>query len=464
MIQKILKEHDTIFALSTPPGYGGVSVLRVSGSSAAAITRKVARFLPESAESHRLYFGTLRSIDSQAEIDEVLVAYFTHGKSYTGEETCEISCHGSPQIVELISKELVKAGARPAGRGEFSYRAFMNGRLDLVQVESVLTLIESQSQEEAKQSLRQLKGHLSDQLLRIEDTIIWSLAHLEASIDFSTEDIEVVDHVELRHRLSLGLQSVNKMLESYKEGRILRDGFHVVLCGLPNAGKSSLMNLICEEERAIVTEIPGTTRDIVESRVMVDGVRVILMDTAGLRDTEDLVEKIGVQKSRQSIQEADLILYVLAADQAVLGLEKAMEPGDLEKFQSEPRCQFVLNKKDLVSTEIISNQLPTSIKPAAIVSSFDYKSRDLLIQVIRQAMGQKKWADQSVILQARHFESLGLVQQALEKVLQLEQMNMGAEILSLELKHALVAVQEILGKRYDDQIIDRIFKEFCLGK
>jgi tRNA modification GTPase len=464
MIQKILKEHDTIFALSTPPGHGGVSVLRVSGSSAATITRKVARFLPESAESHRLYFGTLRSVDSQAEMDEVLVAYFAHGKSYTGEETCEISCHGSPQVVELISKELVKAGARPAGRGEFTYRAFMNGKLDLIQAESVLTLIESQSQEEAKQSLRQLKGHLSEELIRIEDTIIWSLAHLEASIDFSTEDIEVVDHAELRHRLSLSLQSVNRMLESYKEGRILRDGFYVVLCGLPNAGKSSLMNLLCEEERAIVTEIPGTTRDVVESRVMVDGVRVLLMDTAGLRETEDIVEKIGVQKSRQSIQEADLILYVLAADQAVLGLEKAMDPADFEKFQMEPRCQFVLNKKDLVSTEIISNQLPASIKPAAIVSSFDYKSRDVLIQVIRQAMGQKKWADQSVILQARHFESLGLVQQALEKVLQLEQINMGAEILSLELKHALVAVQEILGKRYDDQIIDRIFKEFCLGK
>ncbi len=464
MIQKLFKDHDTIFALSTPPGHGGVSVLRISGSSAAQITRKIAPFLPALPESHRLYFGTLQSLQTKTSIDEVLVAYFSHGKSFTGEETCEISCHGSPQIVEMISKQLVIAGARPAGRGEFTYRAFMNGRMDLVQAESVLTLIESQSQEEAKQALRQLKGQLSHQLLEVEDTIIWSLAHLEASIDFSTEDIEVVDHADLRQRLSKSLQNIQKMLASYREGRILRDGFHVVLCGLPNAGKSSLMNLLCEEEKAIVTDIPGTTRDVVESRLMIDGVRIVLMDTAGLRETQDLVEKIGVQKSRQSIDEADLILYTLAADQASQGMETAMEPGDFEKFHEDPRCRFILNKKDLVSSENISNQLLDQIKPAAIVSSFDYKSRDLLIQVIRQALGQGRWSDQSVILQARHYESLGLIQQALEKVLQLEQAQMGAEILSLELKHALVAVQEILGKRYDDQIIDRIFKEFCLGK
>lgn len=306
-------DQQTICAVSTPSGIGGISVLRLSGGQAVEIAREFCRFIPKHPESHRAYYGHLTQ--GEEVVDEVVCTFFQKGKSFTGEDTFEISCHGNPIICQEILSLFVSRGARLANRGEFTYRAFMNGRIDLVQAESVLSLIESQSKISARQSLRQLQGRLSEDLEVVEDRLIWCLAHMEASIDFSTEGIEVVDYTELNAKLTLILNEVNRLIQSYQTGKILKDGYQLVFAGLPNVGKSSLLNLLIEEDRAIVTDIPGTTRDLVEASFFVDGIKIQIVDTAGLRDSVDVVEKIGIEKSRQAQRHADGILYVFDSSQ-----------------------------------------------------------------------------------------------------------------------------------------------------
>ncbi len=298
------RDQDTICAVSTPHGVGGISVIRVSGLDTLSIVAKICPFLPEHPESHRVYFGVLRNSQNAAgsasadEIDEVLVTYFKKGKSFTGEEVIEISCHGSPVICQSILHELVLLGARPADRGEFTFRAFMNGKLDLVQAESVLSLIESQSQQAARLALRQLKGSVSKKLEDIENDMTWVLALAEAGIDFSTEGIQLVENSVVLERLDKIEKSLEELVGTFKVGRVLKDGFRIVLTGLPNVGKSSLLNLFLEDERAIVTDIPGTTRDVIHGDTSFKGVKFTFLDTAGLRESvSDLVEKIGIQKA-----------------------------------------------------------------------------------------------------------------------------------------------------------------------
>ncbi|RYZ63252.1 MAG: tRNA uridine-5-carboxymethylaminomethyl(34) synthesis GTPase MnmE, partial [Proteobacteria bacterium] len=267
------RDTHTICAVSTPHGVGGISVLRISGPDSLEITREIASFLPLNIESHRVYFGTLRSPEFQDEIDEVLVTYFKKGHSFTGEEVLEISCHGNPHICQKILNELIAIGARAADRGEFTYRAFMNGRVDLVQAEGILSLIESQSDKAMKLSLRQLKGQLSQRLESIENEITWLMAHLEAGIDFSTEGLDLVSDAVVTEKLTIIESGLQKLVNTYQSGRILRDGVRVALAGRPNVGKSSLLNLLLEEERAIVTEIAGTTRDVISGETQYAGVK-----------------------------------------------------------------------------------------------------------------------------------------------------------------------------------------------
>ena len=299
------KDEDTICAVSTPSGVGGIAVVRLSGPRAFELGRMIGPFLPENPESHHIYFGTLRSPEGGAPIDEALLSTFHHAKSYTGEETVEISCHGSPAITQWILQELVSVGARVADRGEFSYRAFINGKIDLVQAEGVLELVESQSKRSAQQGLRQLKGGLSQQLKSIENDLLYVLASIEAAIDFSTENLEVLDKPEISTRIERVKKNIEALLLSYNHGRLLVDGLRAALVGAPNVGKSSLFNLLLSEERSIVTEIPGTTRDVVESSVLIDGVKICLLDTAGIRDTGDVVERLGIQRSRDAHASAD---------------------------------------------------------------------------------------------------------------------------------------------------------------
>ncbi len=472
------KDLDTICALATPSGVGGISVIRVSGPVAVSVARALCSFLPEKPESHRCYYGLLKSIKIETdgdEIDEIIVSYFAKGKSFTGEDTIEISCHGSPNIVRWILSELSLAGARSADRGEFTYRAFMNGRIDLVQAESVLALIESQTNQASKQALRQLQGSVSKELYEIEDLMIWCLAHMEASIDFSTEDIEVVQDQQLLDKIQSIKGRIDKLVGSFGSGRLLTDGFKIVLVGSPNVGKSSLLNLLVGEEKAIVTEVAGTTRDLVEGSLIVNGIKVLITDTAGLRESNDLVEKIGIERSYKALDAADAVFYVYDSS-AGLNHEDLKEISKI----SNPNLCVLGNKSDfgslvvgarkdqalgmLNNVQFLHGTGEFNKERVFIISAFDKKTVEFLKERIADLIGKTDFEDQSVISQVRQFENLKSALDNMNRAFDLIQNTSSPEFMSLEMKDALLKIQETIGKRFDDQIMDRVFKEFCIGK
>lgn len=459
-------DEDTICALSTPPGVGGIAVIRVSGPKAAAVCRQICRFLPENPESHRVYYGICSSALEAEPIDEVLATYFKQGRSFTGEETVEISCHGGQVTTTSILKELVRAGARSAKRGEFTYRAFMNGRLDLVQAESVLGLIESQSKQAAKIALRQLQGQLSAEFARIEDDLVWLLAHLEASIDFSTEDIEVVSHAGLIDRTAKLQSTVEKLMATYRQGHLLREGLEIALVGRPNAGKSSLLNAFLREDRAIVTPHAGTTRDTIEGRLSISGVPITLVDTAGLRETENEIEKIGIERSRTAMERADYIFFVVDPSDEGQELE-------LDELAARKGAQdyFLINKSDLDPSgekfaRLKSYLLYRGVSDDRIfaVSSLSRDGLTKVEEMLANLVGSLETENSSVVTQARHLELLQKIHSCLDAALRLIKEDSSPEFIAFELQDAVRAIHELLGKEFNEQIIDRIFQEFCLGK
>lgn len=471
------RDKDTICAISTPHGVGGISVIRVSGPLTFSIAKKICTFLPEHPESHKVYFGSLKSLKTADEIDEVLVTYFKTGRSFTGEEVVEISCHGSPLICQSILNELIALGARAADRGEFTYRAFMNGKLDLIQAESVLSLIESQSQQAAKLALRQLKGSVSASLEKIEDDMTWILAHAEASIDFSTEGITVVENDVVQSRLKKIESSLHELVGTFKVGRLLKDGFRVVLTGLPNVGKSSLLNLFLEDERAIVTDIPGTTRDVIHGDTSFQGMKFTFVDTAGLRDqVTDLVERIGIQKSYEAQNESDMVFFVF-------DIENGLSAEEVQILDSlDPEKTLILaNKTDKIRGQKPLETFEKALKNSKFfqkipdltaflrrrvffVSALDKKVRSEVLGELVKELADLQLENTVLISNARHFENLSKALDNTQRSQALVDQGLGSEFLAFELKDALIAIHETLGKRFDDQIMDRVFKEFCIGK
>ncbi len=460
------RSEQTICAVSTPPGVGGIGVIRISGSEALTAARKIAPSLTKKTiRSHHLYFSQIK--DENAElIDEVVISFFEHGKSFTGEEVVEISCHGSEYISAKILELLVNNGCALAEKGEFTFRAFMNDRIDLIQAESVLSLIESQSEASARIALRQLKGHISKKFFQLESDLTWCLAHIEASIDFSTEGIEVVDPAVLLQKLVAIECQLRTVTNSYRSGRLIKEGIKVVFLGKPNAGKSSLLNLISEDEKAIVTAIAGTTRDIIQATTLREGLRFTLSDTAGLRETQDEIELIGVERSHKEASRADIVLYVL-------------DLTDLDWHQVEDQIRqikspfiILLNKSDLISErdrnsnrKKLQNLLPElDDKEVLLTSHLDPTARDRVLTAVRQKLGQLNPMDEAMITSARQYEMSQYALEMLRVSINELQKDMGAEFIAMYLKEALISIQRILGLVFDDQIMDRVFKEFCLGK
>lgn len=454
-------DEDTVCALSTAPGLGGIAVIRISGSQSALVTRGLCAFLPLKPESHRVYYGHLVDPQTKEELDEVLLTYFAHGRSFTGEETIEISCHGGTTVSSRILDALIKSGARLAERGEFTYRSFMNGKIDLVQAESILQLIESQSNRAAKLAYRQLRGDFSTQLKWIEDHLIWVLANLEANIDFAAEDIEVAAENILLERLSVALSSVDKLLETYSKGRLIRDGLEVALVGEPNVGKSSLLNYILEEDRAIVTEIPGTTRDFVEGRLSVGGHAVSFIDTAGLRETTDVVEKHGIEKTNEILNRADLVFYVFDSSQPFSrDCLNVLTPEVLKK------TVLILNKIDVAAGEFLQPGFIQNLMQTSCIQTSALKKmgRAEMLAKVESILADQLFEDSTVVMNARHFELLEKMRGSLDRSRSQFKENASPEFIAFELQDALHAIHEILGKKFDDQVMDRVFKEFCLGK
>ncbi len=463
------RDNDCIAAIATAPGSGGIAVIRASGPNCLKILSGLCPFLPEQPESHKVYYGRFIHPKTHQPVDEVLLTYFAEGKSFTGEETCEVSCHGGVFLTKQILDLILQSGARLAERGEFTYRAFMNGRIDLVQAESVLSLIESESEQSARLAMRQLGGETSVRLNKLEQDLTWVLAHLEANIDFAQEDIQIASGESLSLRLKQVSLEIKKMVSFYEVGKIFKEGLEVALVGPPNVGKSSLLNALLGEDRAIVMNTPGTTRDLVEGQRLIQGVRVNFVDTAGLRETEDLVEAKGIERSQKVMERAD---YVLCVEQATSSPEAVLNW--LPKL--EPKRMFlILNKWDLLSAEEekawadFTEQKLTSaglVAPGRIFRSSCETALGLdeILSAIGSLADLDKVDASATLTNRRHFDLLQRIEKSVDEGLSLLSKDESPELLAFELQDSLQALMELLGKSFDDEVMDRVFNEFCLGK
>jgi tRNA modification GTPase len=457
---------ETICALITAPGPSGISVLRVSGPKALHYTKNHCSFLPESPESHKVYFGNFMGQDGEL-VDEVLVTYFAKGRSFTGDETLEVSTHGGFFPSHRALMELTLSGCRPAERGEFSFRSFYNGKIDLVQAEGILSIIESKSDSARSVAVRQLKGNLSEKIEGIEEGLINVLAQLEAAIDFSTEDIQPSSLTALSSQLSGLNHTVEELLLSYKRGKVIHDGVNIIIAGPPNAGKSSIYNLVLGQNKAIVTDTPGTTRDLLESNYTDLGLPIQLMDSAGLREAEDSIEKIGIEKTRGALTAADAVFFTL-------DISKYREQ-DLRFLRPiKDKCVVIFNKLDLCldiqtakmdAKAYIGEQLDIHDEGRVLFMSAKNSEG---IQDLKLAIQKCSLVDinnnEALITQYRHFDNLSTCSTHMKCAISLCNKGDSYDLIALEVQICLKEIFALLGKEFNDQVLDQVFKQFCLGK
>lgn len=457
---------DTIAAISTPIGEGGIAVVRMSGPKAFEIADKC--FLPakkisskpSEAPTFTLHYGWI--IRNGKKIDEVLLAVMRRPHTYTREDMIEISCHGGYLPARLILETLIEAGARLAEPGEFTKRAFLNGRIDLAQAEAVVDLIRAKTELALQAAQNVLEGGLSFKINSIRETVLNVLAHIEASIDFPEEDITPDTQTALIEKLIIAKEQINALITHSKEGRILRHGLKVVLIGRPNAGKSSLLNRLLQHERAIVSPIPGTTRDTIEEMINLKGIPIVLIDTAGLRDTTDPVESEGIRRTHQVLQSADLVVHIIDRSQTLSPLDLHT----INQWKHKPYI-IVLNKSDL----------PHMIEPASLkesIPSVDIISTCCLngegIEELKDLIWKKSWdhpislGPESLMINTRHEEALKRANNAIDKAIKMLSEHESLEFVALEVRSAAEALGEITGKTLTEDLLDRIFSQFCIGK
>ena len=452
---------DTIAAISTPSGPGAIGILRLSGPEAASIAEKC--FQPLGLKGLRdhppraLVYGDLLDSGGQP-IDRVLCTYSLGPSSYTGEDTAEFQCHGSPMVLALGLEALFAAGARQARAGEFTRRAFLNGRLDLAQAEAVGDLLEAQSREGARHAAGQLAGALSQRIRAVYSALVDVMAHFHAVLDYPDEDIDPFRLEELDTALSDQEGELNALLASCGRGKLLREGVPCAIVGRPNAGKSSLLNAMLGWDRAIVTDVPGTTRDTVEERCELGGVPLRLIDTAGLRDTSDPVEKLGVERSRRAMEEAGLILVLIDASRPAQDQDFAL----LQEAMALAPTILVWTKGDLSQAPIpvVNMELPPSVTVSAKVRDLDE-----LCNEISCAFPQDLWGDYGEILtNARQEEAASRAREAVRRAREALTAGFTPDALLTDVEEALSALGELTGQSVREDVTNRIFSKFCVGK
>src|SRR5471032_1791428 len=453
-----IQEEDTIVALATPNGIGAIGVIRLSGPQAIAIANSVFKGKDLTAQaSHTIQFGNIA--DGDVILDEVLVSLFVAPRSYTRENVVEISCHGSAYIIESIIKLLIKNGARSAKAGEFTLRAFLNGQLDLSQAEAVADLIASNSKASQQVALKQLRGGFSNQLQTLRDQLVQFASLVELELDFSEEDVEFANRGQLKQLVMDISKMIGKLIQSFELGNAIKMGVNTVIAGRPNAGKSTLLNALLNEERAIVSHIPGTTRDTIEEVLNIQGINFRLTDTAGIREATDAIEKIGVERTMEKISQSALLVYVFDAEQ--ITIEELNR--DIESLQKPGVAMLlVANKIDLLSAEQLSALPHTQI--AILISAKEKRHIDeLKHKIYAAAIKDELTGNETLVTNIRHLEALQKTEEALARVINGID-TVTSDFLSTDIKQALHYLGEITGAVTTDDLLENIFSKFCIGK
>ena len=452
----------TVAAISTPPGFGGIGVIRISGPSALSILKKI--FYPNNKacpfRSHSLYYGHIKKSPQDSPLDEVLAVFMQAPKTYTCEDMVEIHCHGSFIVLRQVLDLTLRTGAKLAEAGEFTKRAFLNGRIDLTKAEAVLDLLNAKTTKGAELAQQQLVGLLYEKIMEIRRALADMLAELEVAIDFPDEDIEIIDFQHFIERITADvIDPLEQLRQSSEHARIYQDGVSVVIAGLPNVGKSSLLNAFLQEDRALVTAIAGTTRDTIEEYVDIGGIPVRMTDTAGIRENPDEVEALGIERAREALSRADCVLFLVDGSRAI-------SEEDLLLYQSicdRPHI-VVINKSDMPRAEDF--QLPSlpNGQPVALISARHHQGMDALRHALFQQVTGRQKEETGCSLNVRLRDALSKSYEASLRVRDSLQSRLSTDLLAVDFQECLDCLGDIIGETTSDDILDIIFSRFCLGK
>ena len=452
---------DTIAAISTPKGEGGIAIIRISGDKSFEILDKI--FIKKNPNAdlgfYKLNYGFIK--DGEKIVDEVMAVRLKAPKSYTCEDIVEINCHGGTLVSEKVLELVLRNGARHSESGEFTKRAFMNGRIDLSQAEAVMDIIQGKTEKSVSLSLDQLRGDLRDKVNEFKKALLDITAHVNVVLDYPEEGIDDPLPVELRDNLEKVYEEANRLIDSYDTGKKIKEGIKTVIVGKPNVGKSTLLNALLHEERAIVTHIAGTTRDVIEEIINIKGIPLVLVDTAGIRKTDDIVENIGVEKSKQFIEKADLVLLVLDAS-------KELETEDIEVItkikENNKKVIVLLNKIDLnkkINLEgyNLENIVEISAKDNIGIEDMQEKIYSYIVEEDVENSSEKL-----IITNIRHKTALEKTKDAIRNIFETIDMGLPMDLISVDLKEALDSLSEITGEISSEDILDHVFGNFCVGK
>lgn len=455
---------DIIAAVSTPPGNGGIGIVRLSGNGSIAAVDKIFKSKTGikliDKKSHTVTYGDI--VDGDEKIDEAIVTVMKAPSTYTKEDIVEINCHGGSGVTTAVLNLVLKNGARLADPGEFTKRAFLNGRIDLTQAEAVMDIIDAKTEAARKTAVNQLSGRLKNEIVDLREDIVSSIATVEAAIDYPEHDIEEETYFNLGEDCERFIAKLNSLLETSERGKIIKDGISTAIIGKPNSGKSSLLNYLLDEERAIVTDIAGTTRDTVEEFINLDGISVKLIDTAGIRETGDIVEKIGVDKSKASAEGADLCIFITDASEPL-----TKEDMEILEFIKDKKIIALLNKTDKgLNTDVETVKNIVGEENCLFVSVKTGEGINLLLNRIKELFlgGDIVLGDEPLINNVRHKNLLYNALESIKNAVVAINNRIPEDFVSLDLKQAYEYLGEIIGESVDEDIIDKIFTKFCLGK
>lgn len=452
--------QDTIVALSTPPGRSGIGVIRISGEDALALTRSLLKDPSFHPEPNRVILKAIFDPDTREIIDRALVTFFKSPHSYTGEDVVELSCHGSPPLLLRVLDSLLFFGAQTADPGEFTMRAVANGRLSLTQAEAVRDLIDAQTHAAVRQAARQLGGELSARLQPIKDSLLEIIVPLESSLEFVEDDLPEDIARDISEKLSALSTKIGEMADSFRRGRLLKEGLRVALVGRPNVGKSSIFNSLLSSDRSIVTEIPGTTRDTISEVVNLEGIPVLITDTAGVRSSSDVIEQLGIERTRRAVADADLIVVVIDGSQPLTEEDEKIVCEAAENYSI-----VALNKSDLEGFRINNAQLLAQNLTLVPVSAKTGDGlRTLCAEVIKPFSANYLNEDSFVITNARHFDLLRRTSDSLNSAKEFVRQGLSEEIILAKLYEALGFLGELTGETTSEEILSQIFSSFCIGK